>query len=58
MRSADTPGRTLSRTLFVELDEDHSGALDIDEIENHSFDGFIEKPIELEEFKQLVKEDE
>ena len=32
-RSADAPGRTLSRTLFDELDEDHSGALDIDEIE-------------------------
>ena len=33
MRSADALGRTLSRTLFDELDEDHSGALDIDEIE-------------------------
>ena len=33
-----------------------SGLVDIDEIQNHSFDGFIEKPIKLEEFKQLVEE--
>ena len=33
-----------------------SGLVDIDEIENQAFDGFIEKPIKLEEFKRLVDE--
>ena len=52
------------RTLLTHLRDKYpdlpvlglSGMVEIDEIENFGFDGFVEKPIQLEAFRKLVEE--